>query len=1094
MNNLIDLEAIVTNASFFWERLDPAKFLAETSPDSEQKIQSRLDRWCSMIAKGNRNILKKRIEWDGLDFDQVCLLLGDIRPAENMPLPKWAHTLQEIITTAAAFTPPTDFLIPVNIEKPLPFEDLVLPSIQVARQRLCKRLGCQDVNSLLATSILTSEAYGILERSLLQRLTELSTKTFDTEFSLVRPFGQNLLQLLQVESEKSKSKAHYVKFTTQLLQDGLLAFFSKYPVLARLTTTAIEFWVESMAEFCERLQHDQPEIQNIFAPQQKPLGKVVDISADLSDPHDRGQTVMILTFESEVKVVYKPKDLGIEVAFNQFLAWCNQKSHQAQDSLLDFKVTQVLNRDTYGWVEFIEQKPCLDADAAIRFYQRAGMLLGVLYVLYGTDCHCENLIAYGEHLVLIDAEALLFPEAHPFGAAYEQESTAAQQLYSSVLMSGLLPCWDFSGDKKVAYDISGLGSTDIHETPSRIKRWQDINTDDMHLGHESIMMKLDKNVAILDGVVLSANDYQQQIVQGFEKIYKFLREHKSDLLTSDGPLTLMSQHKIRFIFRPTRVYGIILDNSWAPANFKNGADFSIAIDQLSYAFLVSNEKPNAWPILNAELRSLEQLDIPLFTVQADSDTLLLPSEQSVPQCFKKPGYEQACTRLQMLSDQDLSWQVAIIQAAFHAKIAQSVNPKKEEKQPESLMTFSNEQLLVEVRAIAAEIESRAIPEPNGGINWIGLGLVDEAERYQLQVLGESLYEGRCGIAVFFAALYQVTGEKHYCDLALSTLYALRQQIQIEAANKNTDSLVSFLRMPIGGAAGLGSMIYSLVKVSQFLNDKDLLSDAEALVNLITPARISADKDLDVIQGGAGAILSLVTFYEATGNPNALTTAIACGQHLLSCQTSVDGAPGAWVIMGEKPLSGFSHGVAGIAYALLRLYAITSDQAFLNGALEGIEYERTTFSADKENWMDLRQLDSPTFLTQWCHGAAGIGLGRLGGLSILDKPDIRKEIEIAVKTTQNHGLQNVDHLCCGNWGRVETLLVAASENNSSDLQQVARQTAANIIARAKHEGGYRLFHNLPNSVFNPSFFQGTSGIGYQMLRLIDGKLPAVLLWQ
>jgi lantibiotic modifying enzyme len=76
--------------------------------------------------------------------------------------------------------------------------------------------------------------------------------------------------------------------------------------------------------------------------------------------------------------------------------------------------------------------------------------------------------------------------------------------------------------------------------------------------------------------------------------------------------------------------------------------------------------------------------------------------------------------------------------------------------------------------------------------------------------------------------------------------------------------------------------------------------------------------------------------------------------------------------------------------------------------------------------------------RWCHGAAGIGLGRLGSLGIIDFPEIEREIEIALQTTQNSSLQDSDHLCCGNLGRIEVLLVGAQRCSRSDWHQVALQ--------------------------------------------------------
>ena len=439
-------------------------------------------------------------------------------------------------------------------------------------------------------------------------------------------------------------------------------------------------------------------------------------------------------------------------------------------------------------------------------------------------------------------------------------------------------------------------------------------------------------------------------------------------------------------------------------------------------------------------------------------------------------------------------QIAIIQSSFHVKMAQTSSQDKQ-WDVESLPLLNSQQLIEEARAIAGELETRAIPDADGSVNWIGLGYVSEAERFHLQVLSDNLYEGRCGVALFLAALCQVSGESRLGNLALQTLQSLRRQIQTldPESQQRTARLTG-----IGGATGLGSMIYTFVKVSQFLGDKSLLQVAQALSAWMTPQLIAADKHLDIISGAAGAMLGLLSLHKVTGAAMVLEKAIACGQQLLTRQISHEGAPKAWQTFGETPLTGFSHGAAGISYALLRLYAVTQDRSYLEAALKGIEYERSVFSESHANWPDFRKMEQtgqPSFLTQWCHGATGIGLARLGSVGILKTPEIEREIEIALQTTQRYALQAIDHLCCGNLGRTEVLLVGAQRCSRPDWYQVAFQNATSVVARAKCTGAYQLFPNLPNSVFNPGFFQGTAGIGYQLLRLAQPEqLPSVLLWE
>lgn len=477
-----DIAQIVTSASSLSERFSNALFKVDADQISEQQVvDERIARWCQVVAQGNWEKFQKRLFWDGLDLDEVRYALGLMRLTEVCPLPSWAKTLSEIIQIGTDFSLPSDatnFNQLLIEENPLPFEDVLLPAVLVARQQLLTSLGCASLSSdHLLLELLSFAAYLTLERSLLQQLVNLCATPLELEFSRFRPLGHSLLNLLVKEPTGSNSKAHYNAFVQKLLQDGLLAFFQKYPVLGRLVATAIDFWVEATVEFLQRLKADKAEIEQLFSPKLKSegaeavreerssksspcpnsqLGKVIEIHPNLSDPHNRGRSAIAIEFESGLKLVYKPKNLGVEVAYNQFLDWCNQHAVP-----LPFKVLKVSDQKTYGWVEYVEQLPIEDALAAQRFYQRAGMLMCILYLLQGTDCHNENLIACGEHLVLVDMETLMHHEASEISDILEatvSATTAAQQLFVSVLRSGLLPRWEFTKGNRIAYDVSGLSS------------------------------------------------------------------------------------------------------------------------------------------------------------------------------------------------------------------------------------------------------------------------------------------------------------------------------------------------------------------------------------------------------------------------------------------------------------------------------------------------------------------------------------------------------------------------------------------------------------------------------------------------------------
>ncbi|MCU0517148.1 MAG: type 2 lanthipeptide synthetase LanM family protein, partial [Oscillatoria sp. Prado101] len=891
---------------------------------------------------------------------------------------------------------------------------------------------------------------------------------------------ERLLNLLGGQTESDPNKTDGNQFLQHLLGDGLLAFFQKYPVLGRLVATTIDFWVEATAEFLERLKADMPTIQQVYLSVYHSgsenglgsLGKVTEIKPYLSDAHNQNRCVMALVFESGLKLVYKPKGLGVEVAYTQLLEWCNR--HGAP---LPFKVLKVCDMQTHGWVEYAPHLPCEDEAAAQRFYQRAGMLLCLLHALRVVDCHKENLIACGEHLVLADMETVAHHEAKPMGdftEITEAETAVNRHFWDSVLRTGLLPRWDFSKDGKLAYDISALGSSEA-----------------------SSNSPIAANMPVLNGVALCVGDYLNELVAGFERMYRFLLEQRDALLAEDSPLTAFRRQRVRFIFRPTKVYGTILQKSNAPELLQDGADRSIALDFLSRAFLSVEKKPAAWPIWRAELRAVDQLDIPYFGAFPDSDALTVGLDQPIEAYFEAASYSQVQARLRSLSETDLAQQIEIIKGTFYARIVRSGNRQVREAVSSSELSpinpLTGEELLREATRIAREIQERAIRGADGSVKWIGFAYVTSADRFQLMPLDDSLYDGNGGIALFLAALDFIRGSGELRDLALGAFQSVRKALR----GSDAEVAQRFSWQGIGGATGLVSIIYSMVKTSQFLQDTALLEDALRVADLIAPARIAADNVLDITNGTAGALLGLLALHSQTGEPAVLEKAVICGDHLCDNLVGAEGKPRAWKILGEKQYTGFSHGAAGIAYALLRLYAVTKNSAYLEAACEGIAYERSVFSPAAGNWPDLRYIERegvPRFMVSWCHGAAGIALARLGGLSIWQTEEICEDVEVALQTTCRHSLQGVDCVCCGNFGRMEALLAGAQKLCRPQLRDMALQKAAWGVARAQKMGGYH-FPNLPVFAFSPSFFQGTAGIGYQLLRLAHpDALPSVLLWE
>ncbi|MBW4509335.1 MAG: type 2 lantipeptide synthetase LanM family protein [Scytonematopsis contorta HA4267-MV1] len=1081
----LDITSIVAKASTLAERLN-SSFISKFANKDETQISERLEQWCQVVAEGKLAKFQRRLAWSGLDIETIRPLLADTYFNEQQPLPVWAITLEQIIQTASTLSS-KDLFYPylyLNSEKPVPFESVYVPCLQVAREKLLTQAGKH-------LKLLTDTAIAALERKLLQQLGDLCSWTLMEEFSAFRSSGDAVRDFFLLSIGNCKSQEKYHAFIQKLFKDGLLSLFLEYSVLGRLVATAIDFWVEATAEFLNRLATDWSEIEQCFGDDML-LKQVIDIKAGLSDSHNRGRSVMTLTFDTGMQLVYKPKDLSLDIAFYQFINWCN--NHATPQPL---KVLQIVNHSSHGWMEYVEALPCEDETAVRRFYQRSGMLLSLIHTLEGTDCHYENLIANGEQPVLVDIETLL----HHRNKSIEIDKSDAQMLVEkhlgeSVLRTTLLPQWGITHNDQLTVDLSGFGGTE--EQKILATRLENINTDVMNVGYETIVLK-EANMPTLNGITICPNDYLEDLVAGFEQMYRLLFSYQALLLAPTSPLMAFAQQKVRYVFRSTRIYHWILQNSYKPSFLRSGIDRSIALDFLSRGFVATEEKPMFWPMLAAELQAMEQLDIPFFTVLSSSDSLGLPTGLVIPELFEKPSFDQVLLRLQSLSETDLNQQIEIIRGSFYSRFFKQPNPvscevlskvaAKEIKEVQEVSTtpFTSDLLIQQAIKIATELQQHAIHANDGSISWISPTYRPNTQGFQLCSLGSNLYDGSSGVALFLAALAKITAVPQWYDLALRTLQPMRKILN----DSDLDKVTKLTRqLGISGATGLASIAYALMQISQLLQEPELLKDALFAASLITPELIATDQTFDIMGGAAGTILGLL----ASPAPTFLELAVICGEHLLKNQTSIDKRPKAWKNKTGKQLTGFSQGAAGIAYALLRLFAVTQDFRFLDAAHEAIAYEQSVFSAKAENWPDFRS-EGLDFQVSWAHGAAGIGLGRLGGLSILDTPEIRQEITIALQTTQKFAVWGVDHLCWGSLGRIETLLVAAKTLKQPEILDFVNQATSQLVAQAQAQGRFTLFADLKHSVYNPGFFHGTTGIGYELLRIAyPNVLPSVLLWE
>jgi type 2 lantibiotic biosynthesis protein LanM len=599
------LRAIVARASTLAERLERETVMIDD--DDCAVVGRRFDRWAALTCRNDMEAVHRLLGWDGLSIANFRKALGPVRLNPSAALPQWAHTLQAAVECADC--------TPADGRGDAPIEAFV----QLAQRQLATSAGA-------AYALLDDAAHAALARDLRTRLTSQGARAWQWRSTLRR---------------RRPGPA------------ALTDFMDHYPMLARLLATQVNQWIASHTEFLERLQTDRQALGPTFAGGADP-GTVVAISPALSEPHHDGRQVLGLGFESGLKLVYKPRSIAMEAAFRRLLNWLDQRG-----SPMSFRTPLFLQRPAYGWIEFVSAQPCHDAQEAHRYFERAGALLCLVHVLEGMDVHQENLIACGEHPVLIDLETLLHPRpAQPIGAADSAPTKIENQaLEHSVLRTGMLPYSESFFDYHLPEDISGLGGSAASGAA--------YFADSGHDAHaESIGPTRGANLPFRDARVLRPEDHEEPLVAGFSRMYWFLDEHRERLLADDGPLPWLAAAEARFLFRDTRTYALLCERLWHPPYLRDGADWSIEMAVLYRAAARLRDRPSYWPLVRIEMAALQQVDVPVFTVSPAAAVVRTQVGDTVGDLFEASSLSLVRRRIAGLCKDDMERQVDFIRRSL----------------------------------------------------------------------------------------------------------------------------------------------------------------------------------------------------------------------------------------------------------------------------------------------------------------------------------------------------------------------------------------------------------------------------------------------
>lgn len=892
------------------------------------------------------------------------------------------------------------------------------------------------------------------------RISRIGLKVLITEINMARTGD-----LLSGENEKER----YDSFINDFLQDKeyIQSLFNSYPVMVRLMVETVHSTVDAMFEIVYHYTEDRDQLIELFG---EDFNILTSIELGAGDTHQNGRTVAMLNFNNKGKLVYKPRSLKTDELFNELLTWINKKGFKKP-----LKNLTVLTRDEYGYQEFITGSECNTSQEVENFYYRQGGYIALFYILNSTDFHHENIIADGEYPIFIDLETL-FSNTIEFNNKLTDNKSAFMKLSldikDSVFQSLMLPA-KFSDDPLINYDLSGLGvSGELEVEPSAVNALDNIYSDQIKMVKQTVKLQEFNNTPRIKQKKTNASEHVQEIINGFTDMYKLILNNKKEFTLANGPLYAFQETFARQVFRATEAYSRFVSASIHPEYLKNGVDRESLFYYLWHGI---NLQPKFSRIAKYEVQDLLRTDIPYFTFKVGSTSLFSADKIEIKDFFDKTSIDIIKEKLDKLSSADHDRQVEFIKlslSAISTNEQQEYIPygfKEVEKNLLDTKNYHKDQFLNEAKKIGDEIVDRAIVGDDfKDALWFGLNL-DNNEQFKLSPISIDLYNGSLGIVLFLGILAKETNDEKYKKYAVAGLNYIEEKV----THTKLHSTSAF--------SGYSSLSYVYAYLGKIWKDQKLIDKSREYITKIDSLLIENETTYDFVGGLSGSLLVLVRLYEKFNFTELKPICDLIAQKLLNEASNQ--------IKTNTLLTGLAHGASGYAWPLLE-YAYKMDQNhFLNDILAILNYENSKVNANQDNWLDLRGSESPDAPAFWCHGAGGIGTSRLMMSQLIDDATINDDLQKCIDILMTKGFGISHTLCHGDFGNLDFLLTYAQITKNNEYTEISREIGKYVLKQKEENRKWNFDQDGDVNIFG--FMIGTSGIGFELLRLNNPDIPSVL---
>ncbi|MDE1458183.1 type 2 lanthipeptide synthetase LanM family protein [Bacillus licheniformis] len=948
-------------------------------------------------------------------------------------------------------------------ETPFSYKDSALQDSELLFDSLLTRFASAAQDALEEQNIILSPP---LCRQVLthlkQTLLQIAHQTLILELNILR---------LEDQLKGDTPEMRYLDFNDNFLVNPgyLRTLFNEYPVLLRLLCTKTDYWVQNFSELWKRLRQDREQLQAAF----HIAGDPVHIELGVGDSHNKGKMAAILTYSDGKKIVYKPRSHDVDDAFQLLLSWINDRNSGSP-----LKTLRLINKKRYGWSEFIPHETCHTKKELEGYYTRLGKLLAVLYSIDAVDFHHENIIASGEHPVLIDLESIF----HQYKKRDEPGSTAVDKanyiLSRSVRSTGILPFNLYFGRKNrdKVVDISGMGGQEAQESPFQALQIKGFFRDDIRLEHDRFEIGEAKNLPTLDHQHVPVADYLHCIIEGFSAVYRLISDHGESYLAT---IEHFKNCTVRNILKPTAHYASLLNKSYHPDFLRDAVDREVFLCRVEKFEDADTDIAAA----KTELKELIRGDIPYFLSKPSNTYLLNGEEEPIAAYFETPSFTRVIKKISSFSDQDLKEQANVIRmsilAAYNARHEKdAIDIDQNHPSPRS---GALQPLAIAEKAADDLAEKRIEGNDGKDVTWISTVIEGVEEiSWTISPVSLDLYNGNAGIGFFMSYLSRFAKRPEtYSHITEQCVFAIQRALN-ELKEKE-----EFLKYADSGAfTGVSGYLYFLQHAGTVQKKNEWIELIHEALPVLE-AVIEQDENCDIISGSAGALMVLMSLYEQLDDPVFLKLAEKCAGHLLQHKTNIENGAAWKDPHTQNYYTGFAHGTSGIAAALSRFNKVFDSQSLKKIISQCLAFEKQLYIASEKNWgsKGREQLS-----VAWCHGAAGILLSR----SILrengvNDPGLHTDILNALETTVKHGFGNNRSFCHGDFGQLEILRGFREE--FSELNTIIQNTEDRLLTYFQENPFSK---GVSRGVDSAGLMLGLSGVGYGMLQCQYGEeLPELL---